>query len=424
MNLRREVRWLRPIAAIMVIAVVCAGYILNKQRLESPFASRYSVELEFDGIDAVTPGLGAPLTVAGVEVGQIDRAYLDDGRGVLRASVDPDELPAIYADATAALIPNTPLEDMQIRLNPGRDRENELGPGERVRIAATTTAVESDELLRALDADTRTWMRSLIADLGTGTRGRARDLHDVLETLGPTAAQMRRITSLLASRRRTIPKLVHNLRVIAEATAKSDDELRQLVGAGNATLEALAVNEAPLRRSLELLPPTLASARSTLRRIQPLGRSLTRTLDAIDPTLETLPATLRDAPGALRGLVPLPIGELSEFIDAVRPLSRSVRPATRDLATTAPLLKQAFGVIERASNAIAYTAGPGARPYLFWLAWFSHNVNSTFSTGDAHGAILRGYAQFSCSSFEVNPELTALIGTIFGTPGSCPEDGP
>ena len=36
MNLRQEARWLRPIAAIIVIALVCAGYILNKQRLESP----------------------------------------------------------------------------------------------------------------------------------------------------------------------------------------------------------------------------------------------------------------------------------------------------------------------------------------------------------------------------------------------------
>ena len=93
MNLRREVRWIRPIALIVVAALACGAYILNKQRLESPFADRYTLDLQFDAVDAVTPGLGSPITVAGVSVGQIEAATLEDGRGVLRASIDPASYP-------------------------------------------------------------------------------------------------------------------------------------------------------------------------------------------------------------------------------------------------------------------------------------------------------------------------------------------
>jgi phospholipid/cholesterol/gamma-HCH transport system substrate-binding protein len=417
MNLRREVRWLWPIAAIVLLAVASGAYILNQQRLENPFAARYSIELEFDAVDAVTPGLGSPITVAGVGVGQIDRATLEDGRGVLRASIDPAKLDAVYADATAALIPNTPLEDMQIRLHPGDDRERALPDGARIAIRATTTAVESDELLRALDADTRAWVRALIADLGTGTRGRARDLNGVLRTLGPTAEQARRITGLLGERRRTIGALVHDLRTITEATAESDTELRQVVDAGQATLEALAVNEAPLRRTLELLPPTLSKARASLDRVQPLARSLQSALTELDPSLRTLRTTLEESPGALRGLVPLPVEELSDFVDGVAPLARSVRPAARDLAAAAPLLERSFGVLGRATNAIAHQAGPQDESYLYYLAWFAHNAASTLSTQDAHGAVFRGYAMFSCAS-SGSPIAEALFGA------ACPEEQP
>ena len=423
MRLRREARWIWPIAVIMVIALACAAYILNKQRLDNPFAERYSVEMEFDAIHAVIPGLGSPLTVAGVTVGQIDQARLENGRGILRASIDPEELPRIYADAAAALIPNTPLKDMQIRLNPGTRASGALPDDGRIEIAATTTPVDADELLRALDGDTRDWMRTLIAELGRGTEGRGRDLRSTLRALGPTAAQARRITGLLASRREEIARLVSNLRVISEA-ADDERDLRRVVDAGQATLEAVATNAEPLRRSLELLPGTLRSTRTTLDRVQPLARSLSATLEDLDPSLQALPSTLSQTPGALRGLVPLPVKQLNEFIDGVGPLARDVAPAAADLKAGGPLLERSFKVLGRAVNALAFQDGPDSESYLFYLAWFAHNANSVLSTQDAHGGLFRGYALFSCASQEASPDITELIEGVFGVGGTCPEGQP
>jgi ABC-type transporter Mla subunit MlaD len=262
----------------------------------------------------------------------------------------------------------------------------------------------------------------LLADLGAGLKGRKRDLNSVLKTLGPTAAQTRKITSLLAERRHEVPKLVHNLSVISKSMAASDRELAQVVDAGNATLDALATNAEPLKRSLELLPGTLAAARSTIERTAPFSASLNRALTGIDPALAALPETLKHSPGATRGLVPLPSKELGGFIDSVAPLTKYVRPAARDLAAARPPLEKAFGALRRTTNAIAYK-GKDSQSYLFWLAWFAHNANSALSSGDAHGAVFRGFAIFTCSTFDGGPQLGALLDAITGVPGACPPPG-
>jgi virulence factor Mce-like protein len=423
MNLRREARWLRPIALIMVVALACGGFILNRQRLESPLADRYALHLEFTAVDAVTPGLGSPVTVAGVTVGQIEGRRLDDGRGVLRVAMDPAKLPAVHADARAALVPNTALKDMQVRLHPGSRDAPRLAEGARLPLAMTTSPTDSDELLRALDEDTRTWMRSLLNDVGAGTRGRGRSLRATLRTLGPTAEQLRRISSLLADRRRQIPRLVHDLRVITAATTAGDGDLERVVEAGNATLAALATNDAPLRDTLGELPATLAAARTTLERAPRFTAATTRALRALRPAVRRARATLRATPGALQGVAPLPVDETTAFVDGVAPLSPTVRSTAADLAAATPPLRKAFGVIARTSNRLASAPPDGGKSSLFWLAWFAHNVNSTLTTQDAHGAVARGMALFTCSSVTTAGELGELVDELIGTGTTCEGGG-
>ncbi len=418
MNLRREARWLWPIAFIVVLAVLCGGFILNKQRLESPLRDRYSLEFAFTAVDAITPGLGSPVTVAGVTVGQIDERHLEGGRGIVRASMDPEKLPRVYADASAALIPNTPLKDMQIRLSPGSRDAKPLRSGDRIHARSTTSPINADELLRALDADTRTWMQSMLNDLGVGLEGRAGSLRATLRNLGPTAAQLRRVTRVLAERRELLPRLVRNLRLITEATADGEGDIAQVVDAGNATLATLAANDAPLEDALTELPATLDAARTTLERTPRFTSSATRALRRLRPSVREARTTLARSPDALEGLVPLPVAELRDFIDAVAPIAPVVQGATRDITEATPSLRTAFGVLERTTNSLAAAPKDG-RSYLFWVAWFAHNVNSTLTTQDGQGAIARGMALFSCGSTQRAGELGQLIEQVAGGSRTC-----
>ena len=424
MNLRQEARWLGPIAAIIVIALVCGGYILNKQRLASPLRDRYTVQLEFSAVDAVTPGLGAPITVAGVQVGQIEAVRLEDGRGVLRASMEPKELPAVYKDARAALVPNTPLKDMQVRLQPGSPRAGKLEEGGRVKLRSTTSPHDADELLRALDGDTRAWVQSLMHDLGAGFEGRGRSLNATLKTLGPTAAQVRRISSLLADRRKEIPKLVHNLRLITDATAAGDGDIERLVDTGNATLATLAANDEPLKATLAALPPTLDAARTTLNKTPAFTASLTEALEALEPSVRTSRATVRELPGALKGMVPLPVAELKRFVDALAPIAGDVRNGTRDLGEATPSLKKAFNVLGRTTNRLASAPKDDGKSSLYWFAWFAHNVGSTLTTQDVHGSVARGLGLLSCGSFNASPELSDVLNQVVpGGASACKAGG-
>lgn len=424
MRLRREKRWIGPIVLLMVAGLLCGGYVLNKQRLESPLAERYTLKMEFTAVDAVTPGLGAPVTVAGVAVGQIDGVELKEGRGIVSASMDPAKLRHVYAGATAQLVPNTPLKDMQVRLWPGTKSGRPLEDGSTIAIRATTTPVDANELLRTMDADTRDWVTMLITDLGVGTKRRGRDLNAVLRKLGPTAAQLRSITSLMADRRAQIRRLVHNLSVVTKATANVDSDIREVVSAGDATLAVLAANELPLRRTLDRLPATLDAARTTLGRTPPFAESLERALTALDPTVSGARRTLRETPAALRGVVPLPTEELVRFVDETAPLRLDVRPASRDVAASTLPLRRSFGVLGRTSDRIARVPEDG-RPYLFWLPWFAHNVNSMFASQDAHGAVVRGLVLTSCGSGNPPGELSPVLEQLLG-PGSpaCQEDAP
>ena len=111
-----------------------------------------TLEAEFRNAQAVSPGQGQNVTVAGVEVGQITKVETEDGLAVVTVELEPDEVGPVYDDATMYLRPKTGLNDMTIQLDPGRpdaglEDGGRLGDGDRIGVAQTTTNVNSDEVL-------------------------------------------------------------------------------------------------------------------------------------------------------------------------------------------------------------------------------------------------------------------------------------
>lgn len=419
-NLRREARWVWVIAAIMVIAGACALYLLSNQRVTNPFDSSYTIKAEFENASATAPGLGAAVNVAGVKVGQISSVQLRDGRGLLGLAIDPGKLAKVYRGATARLVPNTPLKDMQVDLTPGDPRRGALREGEVISIGDTASPIDSDELLRALDSDTREYLRILISETGTGLDGRGPDLRSLLRALGPTSAQVREIAALLRTRRTVVPRLVHNLQVLSTAAGSEDGSIRRIVRAGNATLGALASQDGALRTAVRELPGTLRIARTTLAQASPFARSLRRTLTALEPAVPRLARTLRDTPDSLRGFLPLPLRQLKQFTDATVPLAPVVRRASANIGGSLAPLAAAFRAIGETTNMLGYNPGPNTDSYLFWLAWFANNANSMLSTADANGSVWRGFALFSCASFSQTGPTGEILKTVLGAASACP----
>jgi phospholipid/cholesterol/gamma-HCH transport system substrate-binding protein len=423
--MKRTVRtyWI-PSAVIVAFAVLSSAlgiYILGQQRLQSPFTATYRLRIEFSAAAGIAPGLGQPADVAGVPVGEIENAVTSNGRALVTVSIDRSQLPHVYADATAALVPQTPLGDLEIDLEPGGPPARPLANNAMINVGQSTVPVPVDDLLDALDGDTRTYLASLISATGYGLGGHGPDLRALLEQIGPTAKQIHELAGSLVSRRTVLAQVVHSLSVLAVAAGNRDDALRQVVSAGSATLQAMAQQDTALQSALSLLPGTLSDAQQALGSAAGFARTLTPTLTALAPAVKRLPAALK-ATGRLASVA------TPKLRTVVRPVvtesNRSLVPilaALPDLNAVTPDLDNAFRVLQYVFDELFYSAGGTQRSYAFYAAWAQHDGNSVLSTGDAQGEVIRSALIVSCSELNNIPDLGQLIDGIDGLlPSLCP----
>lgn len=415
LQISRYGRYAVILLLLMIVGTATGFWILLQQRLPNPFQTVYTINAEFPTVDAVQPGLGEPVQVAGVRVGEITGTSLQNGLGVVHMAIFPSDLPHIYRNANASLIPNSPLKDMEVDMTPGTPAAGVAPNDYTIPVAQTTSPVDSDDLLDALDADTRQWFASLVAELDRGLNGRGTDLRAVLVTLGPTTGQLRRITDLLAVRRHELAALVHNLGTVTQATSVKDAQLQEVVDAGDSTLNALASQDVALQQAVARLPGTLDTTRTTLSNLTGLANALGPTATALIPTARRLPNTLRDAQTLFQGSVLLPLKQIPPFVNATLPLASQLPPLTSDLGKASPPLTSAFKVLGATVNELAYDPGNGNPGFLYWVPWALHDSNSFLSNQDANGASWRLLTMLSCSDLTSDGLIDTLLPELLGS---------
>ena len=142
------------------------------------------VEVELENAQAVQPGQGQTVRVAGVEQkGQISDVEVEDGVAVVSVEIEEEFENVIRDDATALLRPRTGLKDMLLKVDPGQG--DVLPAGGRIQVANTNPDVNPDEVLSTLDSDTRPYLRMLVSGAGQGLKGRGEDLAETLKRLEP-----------------------------------------------------------------------------------------------------------------------------------------------------------------------------------------------------------------------------------------------
>jgi phospholipid/cholesterol/gamma-HCH transport system substrate-binding protein len=394
---------------ILVLAaagVAAAAYVLVQERAPVPFTNTYDVSVELTAANGVQPGLGQPVNVAGVKVGQIVGDTLGaDGNARVTMQINRSQVPHIYVDATAALAPITPLSDMEMNLDPGRPPARPLRSGATIVVGSSSSPVPFSDLLSTLDSDTRDYMTSMLASFDVATQRRGPDLRRALLALGPTTAQLHKITGALAQRRLALASLVHNLALVMRAASR-DGQLASLVKAGDTTLHALAAEDAPLRSSIAQMPATLQDAQLTLSHAATFADQLGPTLGALMPAVSRLPKTLATLGRFSRVGTASLSGEIRPLVKEAQPLLGQLAPATTELRALAPYMTGAFQVLNYFFNELAYVAGGNDQGFLFWGSWFFHNGASVFANADAHGTIGTATAYATCS------QLTAPLGTV------------
>jgi phospholipid/cholesterol/gamma-HCH transport system substrate-binding protein len=415
------------ILGLLVVAIAVSSVILSKQRLTLPGwvpvigQSFFHVNAEMTTAQAVTPGQGQTVNIAGVQVGEITSVNLKDGKAIVGMKIKP-KYDHIYKDASILLRPKTGLKDMVAELTPGHARAGRLPDGGTIPISQTLPDVNLDEILSALDSDTRDYLLLLLNDgaQGLGSDAKGRDLARAIRRIEPTARYSRAINEQLEIRRQNIARVVHNFSLLTDALGRKDTQLADFVQNSNAVFDTLSSQDASLRGILNRLPGTLKTTQTTLGKVKGLADQLGPTLNDLQPAARALGPSLRQTRPFLRQSTPVIKNEIRPFTRASLPTVRQLRPAMRDLAAATPDLTASFKVVNRLLNEIAYNPpGKQQEGFLFWQAWVNHAGDSLFSSQDAHGPIRRGLIVLSCQTAQVlnsvtaaNPQLATLIGLL------------
>jgi phospholipid/cholesterol/gamma-HCH transport system substrate-binding protein len=414
--------------AILVLLVISLGvglYVLSKQRLNLPAGvpvlgkDYFKLRAEFQTAQALSPGQGQTVDIAGVQVGEISKVELKNGRALVTMNIQrkfadgKDGRPAIYRDARLLMRPKTGLKDMIIELTPGTPGAGRVPDGGTIPVAQTLPDVNPDEVLAALDADTRQYLVVLLNGARQGlSSGNDRTLADTLRRFEPTARDGLAVTEQLQLRARNVRRVVNNFRKLSEALAGKDNQLAELVDSSNSVFQSFAAQDSNIRSTLRLLPPSLVQTQSTLRKVTTLANTAGPAFQALRPAARNLaPAQLAIRP-FLREATPIIRDQIRPFTRIAQPIVAELRPAARDLTTLTPDLVNVFRVLNYAVNELGYNPPGAEEGYLFWLAWGNHDVGGIYSTGDAHGPVRRGQLFVSCSGLTLINSVRAVVPDV------------
>ena len=430
--IRKHLRDFVAIALLLVVSLAAAYVIVQNQRLRIPILEEKPFELkaDFQTAQAVVPGQGQTIRVAGVKVGDVESVELQDGEAVVTFGLDRDYLP-IYKDATILLRPQTGLDDMFFEMDPGTKAAGEIEEGGTVPLENTAPDVNLDELLAGLDSDTQAYLRLLLVGAGKGLQGQGKNLGKVLGSLGPLTRDLDRINSRVAERKDNLRRLITNFNALTLTVGKSQQTITDLVSSSSDALGAIAEQDPSVQRAIQELPGTLEQSTETLNNVAAFA-------DQLGPAFGDLRPFARNLDELNASTKKLALRTTPVIKDQIRPFVRSARAPVRDLDTAAkrfsratPKLTVVAKKINRLGNMAAYNPN-GAEPpgtpgrdegYLFWAAWLGHNSGSVFQVQDAHGVDRRIYLTLGCKeavsllgSSPLAPAVTGL-GALFNPGG-------
>jgi phospholipid/cholesterol/gamma-HCH transport system substrate-binding protein len=408
---------------LAIIGLVLAGLlavtvILVNQRATLPSwvpvigSDRFELNAEFSSAQAVTPGQGQSVDIAGIRVGEVTGVTLDNGHANVTMEVDTKYAPLINSDASMLLRPKTGLNDMVVEVDPGTSPED-IEEGSTVPLASTQPQVNPDEILASLDADTQQFLKLLLANGAEAldpAKGRDVKLSNALRRLEPFARDIARISGGLAVRRANISRAIHNFQLLSTELGNKDRDLTAFVDSSNAVLASFARQQSSIRSALRELPGALQETRGALKGADELA------LQA-GPALQKLLPGARATGAALRALRPFLTDTVAPIRDQIRPFTVQVRSPVKHIADigyglghSAPGLKTGFTRLNEGLNALGYNP-PGAQEgYLFYVPWLNHDLNATYLLQDAYGPVRRGIVLESCSTAQT------AAGTLIAEP--------
>jgi phospholipid/cholesterol/gamma-HCH transport system substrate-binding protein len=430
--LRAHLRDVIAIILLLAAALFATTVILINQRTSLPSwvpligTDRFALKADFSTAQAVIPGQGQSVDIAGIKVGEVSGVNLENGHAVVSMDVDNKYAPLIHHNASLLLRPKTGLNDMVVEVDPGTQATPQVEEGSTIPLASTQPQVNPDEFLAALDADTQQFLKLLLANGAEAldpAKGRDVKLSNALRRLDPFARDIARISGALAVRRQNIANSIHNFQLLSTELGNRDQDLVDFVDSSDAVLASFAKEQASIRSAVRELPGTLKESKGALTSANDLALQS-------GPALKKLLPGSRATGAALRSLRPLFQQTAGPIQNQIRPFTKQVaspvthvRQISQGLGVATPGLKTGFTDLNTGLNALAYNPQQSNdQGFLFYVPWLNHDLNSTYLLQDAYGPIRRGQILVSCSTAFVaegtllSEPYLRLLYQLTGTP--------
>lgn len=394
------------LAAIVILVVSSLGitaYILSHQRLYLPAwvpvigTDFYVVHAEFSSAQAVTPGQGQTVNIAGVPVGEIGNVTLNNGTADVELKIHRAHAP-IYKNTQMLLRPKTPLQDMYIDMKRGDPSAGEIPDGGTVPLANTKPTVNFDEFLSLFDSDTRDYLQNLLTAAGEGLDGQGANLRNGFKRFPTTGKYGVAIVKGLDERHHNIKRAVTNLAKLMKALGDNSKIFAQLIDSSSVTFRTWASTQDSIREIIQLVPgafgktadaaeasePVIADTAVAFKNLQPLADNLGISLKSLRPFFKDQTVVTRD--------------QLRPLARDSKPLLEVLSPASTDLAKMTPDATTAAQSFNNLLNIVGYNPKGSEEGYLYWLSWFSHISSSMFNRADANGILGAGAIYADCTT--------------------------
>ncbi|MBS1881614.1 MAG: MCE family protein [Actinobacteria bacterium] len=358
------------------------------------------ISAEFTTAQAVTPGQGQAVDIAGIQIGKVASVSLEDGHAVVGMEIEPKYMELIHPDAQFLLRPKTGLNDMIVEVEPGSGT-GEVKEGHVFGLSQTEPNVQLDQFLASLDADTRQYIQLLVAGGAQGIGGRGKQLGNALRRFAPFVEYVAKLNKPIAERREALARVIHDFGELTTELGRHDAQVRSFVSESDKALGSFANQQRALEEAFERFPATLRTAGEGLASSNEFSRVALPTLTKLIPQAQASTPAFKATEKLFRETTAPIKNGVRPFTREIRPLLSAAKRGSEPLEKTVTSFGNSLGGLNSFFNELAYKPKGDAQSYLFYLPWANHNLNSAFSLQDASGPGLRSLLMISCTGADL-----------------------
>jgi len=376
---------------LAVVLVVVVGMRLVR-------GDGYQLQLVFPSAPVVVDGL--VVQVDGFDAGKVTDLEAKDGQAVVTVTLEPpyDEMPE---GSTAEIEWKAVLGERVIQITPGDSDAAPLPDNAMVR---GDDRVEVDQVLAALDEETRSRLASTLINLDSAVANRGDDVNATLEQLGPAVEALAQVLGGIGADGPAIRDVVTRTAALMDVLDQNSASIRSTIRDLDAQQTDLAAQDEALAAALRELPSTLEVARTTLDKVPGTVEAASPLLDELTDSVEALPAFT---------------DEVSPLLTDLNPTLSSTRSALDEVAellgVTPELLMSSTRLLPEVDRATGRLL-----PALSFLRPYTPEITGYFTNWASAGQQYLG--QYHVARIKVQEGTTTPIGVFNSPPPGVTQD--